>query len=190
MWLYLSHLVKFSPFGLSKMAGWHHWLDGHNSKWTLGVGDGQGGLASCDSWGRKESDTTERLNWTDLMCVSYLIISNFFDPHLLHCRRILSHLSYLGGPSKELWENLKFIKKKKKLSLQVIKFKYIYTRVLKGHCWPSLARLSAWIVLFLILQALSSNNTLLTFRLCHHSYFLKFKKYKVDSFITLLVLFL
>ena len=36
------------------------------SEWTPGVGDGQGGLACCDSWGRKESDTTERLNWTEL----------------------------------------------------------------------------------------------------------------------------
>ena len=49
-----------------EMAGWHHWLDGHEYEWTLGVGDGQGGLACCDSWGRKESDTTERLNWTEL----------------------------------------------------------------------------------------------------------------------------
>ena len=46
------------------MAGWHHWLYGHEFEWTLGVGDGQGGLACCDSWGRKESDTTEQLNWT------------------------------------------------------------------------------------------------------------------------------
>ena len=49
-----------------EMAGWHHWLDGRESEWTLGVGDGQGGLACCDSWDRKESDTTERLNWTEL----------------------------------------------------------------------------------------------------------------------------
>ena len=49
-----------------EMAGWHHWLDGHESGWTPGVGDGQGGLACWDSWGRKESDTTERLNWTEL----------------------------------------------------------------------------------------------------------------------------
>ena len=47
-----------------EMAGWHRWLDGHESQWTPGVGDGQGGLACCDSWGRKELDTTERLNWT------------------------------------------------------------------------------------------------------------------------------
>ena len=47
-----------------EMAGWYHWLDGREFEWTPGVGDGQGGLACCDSWGRKESDTTERLNWT------------------------------------------------------------------------------------------------------------------------------
>ena len=48
----------------NEMAGWHHWLDGPESEWTLGVGDGQGGLACWDSWGREESDTNERLNWT------------------------------------------------------------------------------------------------------------------------------
>ena len=47
-----------------EMAGWHHWLDGHEYEWTLGVGDGQGGLACCNSWGLKELDTTEGLNWT------------------------------------------------------------------------------------------------------------------------------
>ena len=46
-----------------EMAGWHHWLDGHEFEWTLGVGDGQGGLVCCSSWGHKESDTSERLNW-------------------------------------------------------------------------------------------------------------------------------
>ena len=48
-----------------EMAGWHHWLDGHKFEWTLGVGDGQGGLVCCNSWGHKESDTTEQLNWTE-----------------------------------------------------------------------------------------------------------------------------
>ena len=47
-----------------EMAGWHHRLDWHEFEWT-GAGDGQGGLACCNSWGRKESDTTEWLNWTD-----------------------------------------------------------------------------------------------------------------------------
>ena len=45
-----------------EMAGWHHQLDAHEFGWTPGVGDGQGGLACCDSWGHKESDATERLN--------------------------------------------------------------------------------------------------------------------------------
>ena len=54
-----------------KMAGWHHRLEAHEFEWTPGVGDGQGGLACCDSWGRKESNTTERLNWTELI-MNYL----------------------------------------------------------------------------------------------------------------------
>ena len=48
-----------------EVAGWHYWLDGHESDWTLGVGDGLGGLACCNSWGGKESDMTEQLNWTE-----------------------------------------------------------------------------------------------------------------------------
>ena len=47
-----------------EMAGWHHQLNEHGFGETLGVGNGQGGLACCDSWGHKESDTTEWLNWT------------------------------------------------------------------------------------------------------------------------------
>ena len=49
-----------------EMAGWHHRLNGHEFEWTLGVGNRQGGLVCCGSWGRRESDTTERLNWTEL----------------------------------------------------------------------------------------------------------------------------
>ena len=50
-----------------KMVGWHRWLNGHGFGWTLGVGDGQGGLVCCTSWGHKELDTTEPLNWTELI---------------------------------------------------------------------------------------------------------------------------
>jgi len=49
--------------------GWDGWMEslvGRESQWTPGVGDGQGGLACCDSWGHKESDMTEQLNWTEL----------------------------------------------------------------------------------------------------------------------------
>ena len=50
----------------AETAGWHHPLNGHGFEWTLEVGDGQGGLACCDSWAHRELDTTEQLNWTDL----------------------------------------------------------------------------------------------------------------------------
>ena len=49
-----------------EMAGWHHWLNGHEFEWTPGVCDGQGGLMCCDLRGCKELDRTERLNWTEL----------------------------------------------------------------------------------------------------------------------------
>ena len=49
-----------------EMAGWHHRLNGHEFEWTLGVGNGQGGLACCNSWGHKGLDMTEQLNWTEL----------------------------------------------------------------------------------------------------------------------------
>ena len=52
-----------------EMAGWHHQLDGCESEWTPGDGDGQGGLACCGSWGHKESDTTEQLNWTEFALI-------------------------------------------------------------------------------------------------------------------------
>ena len=48
-----------------EMVGWHHQLNGHEFGYTPRVGDGQGGLACCNSWGHKESDTTEWLNWTE-----------------------------------------------------------------------------------------------------------------------------
>ena len=56
-----------------EMVGWHHWLSGHGFGWTLGVVDGQGGLACCGSWGRKGSDTTKWLNWNQ-ECLDYLLV--------------------------------------------------------------------------------------------------------------------
>ena len=50
----------------NEMARWHHWLNGHEFEPALRVGDGQGDLACCSPWGRKELDTTEQLNWTEL----------------------------------------------------------------------------------------------------------------------------
>ena len=67
-----------------EMAGWHHWLDGHESEWTPGVGDGQGGLACCNLWGHKKSAMTEWLNWTELRSyVNVLVIFfTFFNLNL------------------------------------------------------------------------------------------------------------
>ena len=67
--------------GMTKdeMAGWHHGLDGCESEWTPGVGDRQGGLACCNSWGRKESDTSERLNWTEPVFSLSLLYNRWFD---------------------------------------------------------------------------------------------------------------
>ena len=48
-----------------EMAGWHHWLDGRESEWTPGVGDGQGGLACCNSWDQKSQ--TRLSDWTELL---------------------------------------------------------------------------------------------------------------------------
>ena len=53
-----------------EMAGWHHWLNGHEFEWIPGAGDGQGGLVCYDSWCCKELDMTEVLNWTELMADS------------------------------------------------------------------------------------------------------------------------
>ena len=49
-----------------EMVGWHHWLNGHEFEQALGIGEGQGSLAYCSLWGRKKSDMTEWLNWTEL----------------------------------------------------------------------------------------------------------------------------
>ena len=63
----------------TKMVGWHHWLNGHEFEHAPGVGYGQGILACCSPWGCKESDVTERLNWSDW---TSLLINVFFDFHL------------------------------------------------------------------------------------------------------------
>ena len=59
-----------------EMAGWHHWLNACGSEWTPGVGDGQGGLVCCDSWGHKELDMTEQLNWTECHILLQLVPSS------------------------------------------------------------------------------------------------------------------
>ena len=77
-----------------EIAGWHHWLDGRESEWTPGVGDGQGGLVCCNSWGRKDSDMTEWLNWTELNSRSQShavkpVLSQFHETLLSRWRGII-----------------------------------------------------------------------------------------------------
>ena len=55
-----------------EMVGWHHLLDGREFEQAPGDGDGQGGLVCCSPWGRKESDTTERLNLDNNSCFTTL----------------------------------------------------------------------------------------------------------------------
>ena len=79
------------------MAGWHHWLNGRESEWIPGASDGQGGLVCCNSWGRKEWDTTDWLNWTKLNCSLFLFFCFFvFFPPL----RFLFLKTFVNLPQK------------------------------------------------------------------------------------------
>ena len=63
-----------------EMAGWHHWLNGHEFEWTPGAGDGQGGLACCDSWDRRVGyDWATELNWTRYILTFYFCIPIPYD---------------------------------------------------------------------------------------------------------------
>ena len=80
-----------------EMVGWHHWLNGHGFGWTPGVGDGQGGLACYSSWGLKELDTTEWLNWTCILgtwASLFLLVKFIF---ITHCPFYLGFQIYLDG---------------------------------------------------------------------------------------------
>ena len=75
-----------------EMVGWHHWLDGHGFGSALGVGDGRGGLACCGSWGHKESDMTEQLNWTEKLILKRSTKCSFSKCY--HFINPLSHVRY------------------------------------------------------------------------------------------------
>ena len=110
-----------------EMAGWHHRLNGYEFEWTLGVGDGQGGLACCDSWGRRESDTTEQ-NWTELMTTNgtnaytalKILKSNFFLYVFPWC---LSMCVMWKTPCKEKWQCLLCWPKRQRLKYFFLVFK-------------------------------------------------------------------
>ena len=113
-----------------EMAGWHHWLDGCEFEWTPGVGDGQGGLAFCDLWSRKESDMTEWLNWTE-PTVSKLSSVKLCESEL--------HLAYLKGI--------------------ILKVKYItVVRVQNGCKWISCLPSCSWVWLRAQLTVATKNH--------------------------------
>ena len=93
------------------MVGWHYWPNGHECEWTPGVGDGQGSLACCSPWARKESDTTE-LNWTEglgtnrhwspagLVLVLVLLLLTFVDWRKMHNLKV-ENCVFFGGLSED-----------------------------------------------------------------------------------------
>ena len=94
-----------------EMVGWHHWHSGHGFGWTRGVGDGQGGMACCGSWGLKESDVTEQLNWTEdrLIREKYTNLSKYYVTMgaLIRPKEIVTLTSFYTGLDKErqLWKS-------------------------------------------------------------------------------------
>ena len=86
------------PSGLPSMGSYrvrHYWSDlaaAAAAVWCIAVGDGQGGLACCDSWGRKESDTTERLNWTEL---DWAAVWTHHSPPPKFSTYVLPHFSHV-----------------------------------------------------------------------------------------------
>jgi len=105
---YFGHLIWRADAGKDRgqeekgmtedeMVGWHHWLNGHGFGWTPGVGDGQGGLVCYSSWGLKELDTTEWLNWTCILgpwASLFLLVKFIF---ITHCPFYLGFQIYLDG---------------------------------------------------------------------------------------------
>ena len=90
-----------------EMVGLHHRLNGHGFRWTPGVGGGQGGLVCCSSWGRKESDMNELLNWTESL--SHLKINSSslrlqrIRPYSFFPLILIYILSLLLPPSHNSW---------------------------------------------------------------------------------------
>ena len=101
----------------NKLVGWHHWLKIHEFEQALGAGDGQGSLVCCSPWGSKESDMTERQNWTEAIIYPYVktfIIRNwltlFWEPAGLNFIEESTSLETLAGmDAADLRQNFFFL---------------------------------------------------------------------------------
>ena len=89
-----------------EMVGWHHQLNGHGFGWTLGVGDGQEGLACWGSWGHKELDTTERLSWTELIFTKFTHTFTCTQIHQKWWKHVKRTQSQQKTPSCQCWDYL------------------------------------------------------------------------------------
>ena len=106
-----------------EMAELHHWIDGREFEWTPGIGDGQGGLACCNSWGRRESDTTERVNWTE---VNWYNLTLWDLIQLFPLYPFCHNLSSIG-------HHLCFLRESQQLSSYLLGLLYIYSFSKKKH---------------------------------------------------------
>ena len=83
-----------------EIVRWHHWSYGHEFEQARGVGNGQGDLVCCSPWGRKELDTTEWLNWTELNC--FVTHVDFSWGPVLSCLPCLCSLAWQTHPHPQL----------------------------------------------------------------------------------------
>ena len=98
------------------MVGWHHQLDGHGFGWTLGAGDGQGGPVCCSSWGHRESDTTEQLNWAELNFLlhsvnvaRYIHFFRLYYPCILGRNHLIMVYNLLNILLNQIWQYQQFL---------------------------------------------------------------------------------
>ena len=111
-----------------EMAGWHHQLDGHEFGWTPGVGDGQGGLVCCNSWGRKELDTTEWLNWTGLKhSVSFRCTAKWISYPYMYIHSFL--VSFLIQVTTEYWVEFPVLYSRSLLVISLLVIYFLYRSV-------------------------------------------------------------
>ena len=135
-----------------EMAGWRHRLDGHEFEWTPEVGDGQGGLECCNSWGCKESDTTEWLNWLTLSKVitSLDLILHFFSLSdvYMYFTQIYSCIFPLTRKTFELDSSHVILVSQAHMTLAEIKsptrWSLISLAILSDHLIVNLQKLNDW----------------------------------------------